>query len=254
LSATVLTEWLFWENLPVMGLLTPNNFAQYQAKNVPIVWVFQSDYGETLKDVALAMKGKFVFGVAFASSWPALSAKLGLAGEHGIVISHLESQNNYPMQGDGISPTALKEHLADFTAGALDPFLRSAAPVPGEIVPGQVKAITADEFTSVVHDPSNLVMVMFTAPWCGECVKAEGAYAKLAEELKGKDNIALVTLDVSVNDVPFVVDTPLPTMILYAGSDETGVMFTGDKDMTSLKFFIEGKESEFAAQNTHFEL
>lgn len=61
--------------------------------------------------------------------------------------------------------------------------------------PSSVVELNADNFDSIVMDPSKDVLVEFYAPWCGHCKKLIPDYEKLASAFTTETNIVISKLD-----------------------------------------------------------
>lgn len=242
LTRAALDRWLSWEDLPLVGELTPENFEAYSDKGVPLVTVFDTAAGalsQDLQALARASKGKFVFGRVDPVQWAAHAQRFGLTSFPAVVISSLAEQRHFPLEGRGLQASVVAQHLRAFTAGTLQP-LRRSEPEPTEHgAPFVIVGSTFDRVVGATLD-ARTVLVSFDAPWCKECRQLRVALPKVAALYAEQDDLLVATFDVSKNDAPFAVPMPLPTLMLFRGGLPEGLVYHGDQSQEALKFFIKG--------------
>ena len=80
-----------------------------------------------------------------------------------------------------------------------------------------IRAVTDEDFTSVVLDAPGPVLVDFWAPWCGPCLQVAPVLEQLAEELA--DRLTVVKLDIDENPATAAAYQVigLPTLNVYRG-------------------------------------
>ena len=77
----------------------------------------------------------------------------------------------------------------------------------------------------------------YYAPWCGFCKKLAPIYEELAEHFKGRDEIVIAQIDMTVNDVASVGVNAYPTIILFKDGKLT--WYDGEREFEELKAFVE---------------
>lgn len=85
----------------------------------------------------------------------------------------------------------------------LEPFLKSEEIPESNDEP--VKVAVAKNFDDVVVNNGKDTLIEFYAPWCGHCKKLTPIYEELAQKLANED-IAIVKMDATANDVPSTYD------------------------------------------------
>lgn len=93
------------------------------------------------------------------------------------------------------------------------------------------------------------VLVEFYAPWCGHCKSLEPIYTKLAEGLKGVDNIVIAKIDASNNDVKHIVGkntiAGFPTIIFYpANNKQEPIKYESDRTVPGFVRFLKEHASK----------
>lgn len=94
----------------------------------------------------------------------------------------------------------LKKFVNDFTAGKLEPFVKSE-PIPEE-QEGNVVKVVGKTFDKIVMDESKDVLIEFFAPWCGHCKALKPKYDELAKKLKDEDGVVIAAIDATANSYP----------------------------------------------------
>ncbi len=83
-----------------------------------------------------------------------------------------------------------------------------------------------------------VVLVDFSAEWCGHCKMQTPILEALIDELAGKAKIAKIDIDKSQKTASEFVVTSVPTMILFKDGQEVQ-RIVGLKDADSIKSLIE---------------
>ncbi len=98
-----------------------------------------------------------------------------------------------------------------------------------------VEKITEATFENDVK--SGLVLVDFTADWCGPCRMLAPVLEKVAADVKGKARVAKIDVDSAQRVASSYQVTSIPTLILFNNGKEVGRV-VGLKDAETLKQFI----------------
>jgi protein disulfide-isomerase-like protein len=116
-------------------------------------------------------------------------------------------------------------------------FVAVAVLLAAMLVNAEVVKLTADNFDSIVLDPSKDVFVKFFAPWCGHCVRMAGAWEELSNAGTGA-----VIADLDATQFQAVSSKygvrGFPTIKLFTKTDKSGKAFQGARDVESLKKFL----------------
>ena len=83
------------------------------------------------------------------------------------------------------------------------------------------------------------LFVKFYAPWCGHCKKLAPIWDELGAAFKDNSDIVIAKFDATVNEADGVEVKGYPTLTWYPKSNKAGVSFDGERDLASLKKFIE---------------
>jgi len=138
----------------------------------------------------------------------------------------------------------LKEFLTQLEAGNLEPYLKSEA-VPDNSN-NAVKVAVAKNFEELVTKSEKDVLVEFYAPWCGHCKKLTPIYDELGEKM-AKENVEIVKMDATANDVPPQYDVKgFPTLYWLPKGTKKPVSYNGGRELDN---FI-----EYIAENASDEL
>jgi protein disulfide-isomerase A1 len=132
-----------------------------------------------------------------------------------------------------------------FTEGSLVPTLKSEKAEP-EDTTSPVIVARGTTFNEIVLDNNADVLVEFYAPWCGHCKSLSPIYDELGEKFKGNDNVKIVKMDMTANeiDVPSIQVKGFPTLFFFKGdSKETPMPYDGARDLDGFMKFL--------AANTH---
>ena len=104
-------------------------------------------------------------------------------------------------------------------------------------------------FAEIVLDNNADVLVEFYAPWCGHCKSLAPIYDQLGEKFKGNDNVKIVKMDMTANeiDVPSVQVKGFPTLFFFKGdAKETPIQYEGSRDLEGfMKFLTENTHHKF---------
>lgn len=98
-----------------------------------------------------------------------------------------------------------------------------------------MKYLTEENFEQLIQ--SGLILVDFTAEWCGPCRRLTPILEKLSKEMKGKAIIAQIDIEKEQKIASDFQVTSFPTMILFKGGRELGRLI-GLRDEDAIKDFI----------------
>eukprot|EP00927_Polykrikos_kofoidii_P062969 TRINITY_DN57781_c0_g1_i1.p1 TRINITY_DN57781_c0_g1~~TRINITY_DN57781_c0_g1_i1.p1 ORF type:complete len:655 (-),score=140.97 TRINITY_DN57781_c0_g1_i1:31-1995(-) len=127
--------------------------------------------------------------------------------------------------------------IESFEAGTLKPWVKSE-PVPLENNE-PVLTLVGTTYHDIVHDPKKDVLVDYYAPWCGHCRKFEPNYKKLASNLQHVKTLKITKIDATRNDIPDMMLTGFPTIILFAaGAEKRQSIYKGNRAVQHLTEFL----------------
>lgn len=129
-----------------------------------------------------------------------------------------------------------------FKAGSLKKLLKSQ-PIPTNNN-NKVKEIVGKNFELIVFDDKKDVLVNFYARWCNHCQFFERIFNDLAEKIAFNDNILLVKIDASENEVDGIEIKAYPTIKFFpAKSKKTPIDYNGNRDLQNLLEFLQTHSS-----------
>ena len=123
-----------------------------------------------------------------------------------VLVEEKKSGMRYLLSGD-VTEKSVKQFLADFEAGKLEPYLRSEA--EPEDNSGPVKVIVGSTFDAQVRNAGHWVFLEAYAPWCGHCKKLSPIWDDLGlafGESEGKSKVVIAKVDATANDLPKAID------------------------------------------------
>lgn len=124
---------------------------------------------------------------------------MSTSGDKPVVAAKNSAEQKFIMTEE-FSMDALEKFVRDLLADKLKPHLKSE-PVPDN-TDAAVKVAVAENFDELVNDETKDVLVEFYAPWCGHCKTLAPKYEELAEKLSEENDIVIVKMDATANDVP----------------------------------------------------
>jgi len=224
------------ESTPLMGVISPENYAGYVEAGLPMLYLFaenseqRSKYGPMVEDAVRQLKGKINAVHIDATKFDRHAEALNLPKKWpGVVVHDMEHDLKYPYAGE-ITAETMAKFAKDYVAGKLEPSYRSEdVPTKND---GPVKIVVFKTFETIVNDPKKDVLLEIYAPWCGACKRAEPIYNKVAELYNGSD-IVLAKIDGTANDVLGFKLTKFPTFLLYkadASKKSEPIEFEGGLD------------------------
>ncbi|CAG9817020.1 unnamed protein product [Phaedon cochleariae] len=153
------------------------------------------------------------------------------------VITARNAKNEKFILKEEFSVEALEVFVNDILDGNLEAYIKSE-PIPESNNEAVVVAV-AKNFDDVVINNGRDTLIEFYAPWCGHCKRLEPKYTEAAEKLKDED-VALVKMDATANDVPFGFEVRgFPTLFwLPRDSKDRPVPFEGGRDTEDIIKYI----------------
>lgn len=138
---------------------------------------------------------------------------------------------------DEFSVESLSKFAQDLLDDKLDAFVKSE-PIP-ETNDGPVTIAVGKNFEDVVTNNNKDTLIEFYAPWCGHCKKLTPIFDELGEKLKGED-VAIVKLDATANDVPPLFDVKgFPTLFWIPKNDrDHPVRYDGGRELEDFIQYI----------------
>lgn len=116
------------------------------------------------------------------------------------LVAARDAKNQKFVMTEEFSVDNLEKFIKDFTAGKLEPYMKSEA-VPDNSA-NAVKVAVAKNFQELVTDEKEKdILIEFYAPWCGHCKKLAPVFDELGEKMKN-ENVKIVKMDATANDVP----------------------------------------------------
>ena len=174
-SATVeeISNWVKELSVPVLAEVNAENYMTYAQSGKPLAYLFldptsenKDEYIERVRAVALEHKEKINFVWIDAIKFGDHAKALNLIEPTwpSFVLQDLEKQLKYPLeQTTELTTDSVKEWVASFVAGTLEPTLKSQ-PIP-ETQDEPVYNLVGKEFDQVVFQDDKDVFVEFYASW-----------------------------------------------------------------------------------------
>ena len=114
---------------------------------------------------------------------------------------------------------------------------------------GPVYTVVGKTFDSVVLKSKEDVFVKYYAPWCGHCKHLEPVYEELAKKMKKNENLKLVQIDSTKNEIPGIQIQGYPTLMLYRANDKKNpITYNGPRTLEEMEKFLK-EQSSFAAKS-----
>ncbi|KAI1820776.1 protein disulfide-isomerase [Xylaria intraflava] len=233
---------------PLIGEVGPETYSDYMSAGIPLAYIFaetpeeRTELGEALKPIAKKFRGKINFATIDAKSFGAHAGNLNLPTDKfpSFAIQETVKNQKFPFDIEKeITPEAISTFVEDFSAGKIEPSLKSE-PIP-ETQEGPVTVVVGKSYEEIVLDDSKDVLIEFYAPWCGHCKALAPKYEELAglfANSEFKDKVVIAKVDATANDVPDDI-RGFPTIKLYpAGAKSEPVTYTGSRTVEDLLSFV----------------
>jgi len=262
-SATVeeIENWIKELSVPVLAEVNAENYMVYAQSGKPLAYLFvdptsetKDEYIERVRTVALEHKGRINFVWIDAVKFGDHAKALNLVDPTwpSFVIQDLEKQLKYPLeQTTEVTTDAIKEWVASFVSGTLQPTLKSQ-PIP-ESQDEAVYNLVGKEFEQVVFQDDKNVFVEFYASWCGHCKRLKPTWDTLGEHYAAvKDNLIIAKIEAPENDLPPSVPFRVggfPTLKFKPAGTKEWIDYDGDRSLESLIAFVDEHVLEAPAKD-----
>ncbi|XP_006459384.1 hypothetical protein AGABI2DRAFT_191372 [Agaricus bisporus var. bisporus H97] len=111
--------------------------------------------------------------------------------------------------------------------------------------PPETTILDADNFDKVVLNPTNNVLVSFTAPWCGHCKNLKPTYEQVAKTFNPEGNciVANINADDEMNrDIAKKYDvSSFPTIKFFSADNKDGIAYEGGRSEADLVKYLNEK-------------
>lgn len=115
-----------------------------------------------------------------------------------VILARSATDKKYKMTEE-FSVEVFEDFLKKMKAGELEAYLKSE-PIPDNNDKPVVVAV-GKNFDDVVLNNDKDTLIEFYAPWCGHCKNLAPVWEELGEKMIG-ENVAVVKMDATANDVP----------------------------------------------------
>jgi len=144
----------------------------------------------------------------------------------------------YKLAGE-ITAESAKKFVKEANDGTAKVFAKSED--PHEYSGKGVRTLVGSDHDAIAHDPKLTVFVEYYAPWCGHCKQLAPVWEELATEYDSQENVVIAKVDGTKNDVAGVAIKGFPTLYIYpAGENKKPELYSGGRDLSSLKAFLKG--------------
>lgn len=178
----------------------------------------------------------FNFGISSKDDFQHELNEFGLdyvAGDKPVICARDIKSQKYVMK-DEFTMENFETFLTQLSAGELEPYLKSE-PIPTQ--DGPVTVAVAKNFEEVVTNSEKDVLIEFYAPWCGHCKKLAPTYDELGEAMKN-ENVAIVKMDATANDVPPTFNVRGFPTIFWKPAGGSPVSYNGGRELDDFVKYI----------------
>ena len=142
-----------------------------------------------------------------------------------------------PKEGD-ISEAMIGSFISDIHRGKIKPITHTRSEeIPKDWNTGPVTLLVGTNFHEVVNG-NKKVFIFFYTPSCRTCLDLEPIWEQLGEELKGRHDLLIAKMDLSMNDIDLLDVRKFPTMLLFNRSDKSHVRFNDEPTREKLLKFL----------------
>eukprot|EP01092_Planopodium_desertum_P005805 TRINITY_DN24018_c0_g1_i1.p2 TRINITY_DN24018_c0_g1~~TRINITY_DN24018_c0_g1_i1.p2 ORF type:complete len:476 (-),score=180.95 TRINITY_DN24018_c0_g1_i1:36-1463(-) len=243
-----LDAWIRTYSLPLVGEVTPENYAKYAQNQVPLLLAFVDLANEEQKKSvidaytanAAANFGKFTFGYIDGPKFVAQAQRMGATSSNLPIIIQLDFTTGKNIVYDESKPVTV-EGIKAFTDGILSgeiKYLPKSEPIP-ETNDGPVTIIVGKNFDQIVLDTTKDVLVEYYAPWCGHCKTLAPIYEEVGAAFAKVDSVVIAKVDATSNDITREEIQGFPTIKFYpANSKDTSIDYEGERTVEGFLAFI----------------
>jgi protein disulfide-isomerase A1 len=241
-SVESLTEFVNAERFPLIDEIGPENFRDYQARGLPLVWIAVDGTDQeqvdstiaTLKPFAGEFKGKLSFTYVDNGKYAQHVTGLGITKVPGLLIMG-DGNKKFLYDSELDNAAGLKAFFDGYADGTLQPFLKSE-PAP-ESNDEPVKVVVGSTFNDFVGSDKD-VFLEFYAPWCGHCKKLAPEYEKVGAAFANVDKVVIAKIDATENDTPEEIKG-FPTLMFYPAGSTKGEKYGGGRNAEDIVSWIE---------------
>ncbi|KAJ9595872.1 hypothetical protein L9F63_012931, partial [Diploptera punctata] len=190
--------------------------------------------------VAKSFANDFTFAVSAKDDFQHELNEYGydyVKGDKPLVFARDAKNLKYVMK-DEFSVEVLEQFLKDLKDNKLEPYLKSE-PIPDDNS-GPVTVAVAKNFDEVVTNNGKDTLIEFYAPWCGHCKKLAPVYDELGDKIIKYEDIAIVKMDATSNDVSGPYDVRGFPTIYWAPKDskDSPVRYEGGREIDDFIKYI----------------
>ena len=154
-----------------------------------------------------------------------------------IIDTREKEVKKYIMEKE-INEENIIEFISSWEKGKLKPHIKTQEEPKNN--KGPIKELVGKSYKREVIDNDNDVMVVFYAPWCGQCKKLIIEYEKAAKKLKENNHkLILAKMDGTENEFEGLDVTSFPTIKFYPGNKkEKPKNYYGDRTAKGIIEFL----------------
>jgi len=215
-------------------------------KEQPAIILFSDDTNieqyQAFTDAAKQAKGQLVFAHSTVTSGLGqrladyVGVKAASTPAVWVVAPAKGDLSKFPLNGD-ITTESILRFLNQYKTGTLDRHYKSQE-VP-EKNDEPVKVVVGKNWEDVVINSNKHVLVEFYAPWCGHCKTLAPIYDETAAALAANENVLLVKVDATENEIPGVSIQGFPTLKFYKkGDKQNPVDYSGERNKEGFMAFF----------------
>jgi len=244
-----IVSWAQSEGYPLVDELAQKIWQRSSSSGTPLLAVFIAEQNEDSTELVQTIAQKFKGSVLASYSTAAtLAERWGTSGKvfpTGILVTWKGQEPKMTIYNEDGEPFSAKTGI-DFVEQALKGeykgYLKSE-PLP-ESNDGPVKIIVGKNYDEIVLDSEKDVFVEFYAPWCGHCKNLAPIWDQLGEAFADVKTVTIAKMDATANHAPENLEIKgFPTLIFFPADNKAGVPFNGDRDLESLRQFVQQQAS-----------
>jgi protein disulfide-isomerase A1 len=147
-------------------------------------------------------------------------------------------KEKYAPKDKDISEASIGAFISDIHRGKIKPIPHTRSEeIPKDWNAGPVNVLVGKNFHEVVNGNKKVFVFLYT-PSCRTCLDLEPIWQQLGEELKGRHDLLIAKMDLSMNDIDLLDVQKFPTMLLFNRSDKRHVRFNDEPTMEKLVKFL----------------